>query len=1075
MTSILNYLAQHAQHRPSDTLYTFLDGHGSVIESYTYQAFEERSNALAWGLLNTGKLKSGDHVLLVYLPGLDFIVSFFACVKLGAIPVPVAPPDASGLVGGLENLAHIATDTHAHVALSNAMYLQQMDEVLARSPEGKGWLQREPLASVEWLATDQMSGPITPLNTPDNTLLFLQYTSGSTQAPRGVMVSHDNVIKNAFATLQHKPTGVCWLPHYHDMGLIGYYLFIMILGGQTIGFSSANFLRHPALWLETISRYKGTVTSAPNFAFEYCLQKNRLPDKKLTQIDLSSLINIINAAEPARKTTYQRFQERFAPYGLSANAHIVYYGLAENTLSVTGGGRAALTVKNSLLERNQLKIEAARDDLYNQTQIMSCGRPVDGVDVRIVLFDTARVAGEDVIGEIWIGGDSKAHGYLNKLELSQTLFEAKIDGDRTSYLRSGDIGFMHEGELFVCGRIKDLIIISGRNYYPADIEAVVEASSPDVRQGCVAAFAIEGENEGEGIAVLLEATKPRVIPDLNALCSEIRKRCQIDVNKIVVVSHGVIPKTSSGKVARQLCRKRWNNGDITVISSHINHTDKNSDKVIEHLLNRFNVDGYDDKTLAELGIDSLSLVELSHHLEKIFKDKSDSNAKHASAPWWDLRILQAISVGELKAFLSEITHSGKISEHAPEIMDLRLKQIERDEHDRMKMDAHLPEVRIRPAAPVPDNGTILLTGATGFLGSFLLEALLRLSRYQIIVLVRASDNAHAKNRVASALERTGLFKGSLRQAFSQRVSAIKGDLTKPQLGLNDKMWENLSQELSAIHHCGAQVDYVLPYEQLHSTNVGSTAEIIRLACLGQPKALHYTSTTFMFGFVARERCMEDESNLEMKGLNFGYAQSKWVSEQIVHAAAARGLSIKIYRPSLITASKQGKYVRTDLMSRILSYMICQSVSPNVTNQLSFIPVDVCANNIVALSLLDDIGPSTFHITADNYYTMSDICESIRARFGYTFEAMRLEKYIQHMNRHCEKNDPMFPLLAFFNENWRRIDDMNEKRYDSRAYRYARKQSPHIAPEPHLDDVVAQIVNFLQKENLIPIEAMVEYS
>lgn len=336
-----------------------------------------------------------------------------------------------------------------------------------------------------------------------------------------------------------------------------------------------------------------------------------------------------------------------------------------------------------------------------------------------------------------------------------------------------------------------------------------------------------------------------------------------------------------------------------------------------------------------------------------------------------------------------------------------------------------------------------------------------------MTLVRATSADHARSRTESALERAGLLDERLRVAFDARVRGLAGDLAEPRLGLAPDDWTSLAEDLSAIYHCGADVDYVKPYETLRAANVSRTADIVHLASTGRPKALHYASTTFMFGFVGREVCLETDANQEMAGLNFGYAQTKWVAEQLVHDAAARGLTARVYRPSLVTASKDGKYVHRDLMSRILSYMIRHGISVDSANQISFVPVDVCANNIVALSLLETDAPAVVHITADHYYTMQDVCAAITGQSGYGFEHVTLERFMDYMNTHCPKSDPMFPLLAFFNQNWRRIDLMRDKRYDNAQYRQARAASPLAVPEPPLEDTVGQIVAFLQNEDLVP--------
>jgi thioester reductase-like protein len=316
------------------------------------------------------------------------------------------------------------------------------------------------------------------------------------------------------------------------------------------------------------------------------------------------------------------------------------------------------------------------------------------------------------------------------------------------------------------------------------------------------------------------------------------------------------------------------------------------------------------------------------------------------------------------------------------------------------------------------------------------------------------------------LHKTGLLDDLLQERFDARVSALRGDLRLPRLGLSGDAWNDLGHTLSGIYHCGAEVDYVQPYEHLRDVNVSSTIELLKLAATGSSKLLHYISTTFMFGFVARETCREGDSNVEMEGLNFGYSQSKWVAEQLVLEAIARGLSAKIYRPSLISASRTGRYAKGDLMARIFAYMIRHGLSIDVLNQVSLLPVDLCANNIVALSQLTGSTATTFHLTADTYYTMQDACRAISAAHGYQFEYIGLEPFIAHMNAHCTKHDLLYPLMAFFNQNFRRILAMREKRYDNRQYREARARSTATMLEPPLGTIVSGIVDFLQTEHLV---------
>jgi thioester reductase-like protein len=954
------------------------------------------------------------------------------------------------------------------VVLTNDAFQEQFELMRQRSVEATLWFDTHVLSSLHFAATNHLDGSLPAFPIRRNHLLFLQHTSGSTQKPRGVMVSHENVAHNCRATLTHRPTGISWLPHYHDMGLIGYYLFIMVTGGSVYGFSGANFLKRPMLWLETITRYHGTITSAPNFAFEYCLREDKVPSHKLASIDLSSMCCMMNASEPVRASTYEKFLAKFGPCGLSPKASVVFYGLAENTLSVTGNGRVQLTVNHHLIEQNHLRIEPPRRDRFNQLSLMSCGRPLADVDVRIVEPATRAALGEDLVGEIWIGGLSKAGGYWNQPEVNRESFEAVIDGSNGhgTYLRTGDLGFLHDGELFICSRLKDLIIIGGRNYYPADIEAVVERASGSVRPGCVAAFSVDRGADGEGVVVLAEAKRANDLPDLEEIRREIRKRCQLEVDVLAIVPHGAIIKTSSGKIARQACKARWQSADVPVLAQRLRAERPEKDALLESLLYRFDVEQHDTRTLAELGIDSLTLVDLSVHLEGLWTVQHGADESRAAEALFDLRILQAITAGELRRFLVALSGEGTVPDIAPRLYATRLAAIEKEEAALMQRDARLPD-DIRPAfGRIPRGGQVLLTGATGFLGSFLLESLLRLTDYRVVAIVRAEDDEHASARVFSSLQRTGLLDVRARRALETRVRTVAGDLSRPRFGVTDPEWTRLTRELAGIYHCAAEVDYVKPYQSLRDANVSSTLDVLRLASEGEPKALHYASTTFMFGFVARDVCRETDANDEMAGLNFGYSQTKWVAERLVLDAIARGLNGRVYRPSLVSASRNGRYVRRDLMARILSFMIQHRLSIDSANQISLLPVDVCANNLVAISLLEESMPNTFHLTADHYYTMQTVCREIAAQAGYSFDYIPLERFIAYMNANCTKQEPLFPLLAFFNQNYRRIESMRDKRYDSSRYQAARAGSPLAWPEPPLAQTVRSIVAFLQRENLV---------
>ena len=302
--------------------------------------------------------------------------------------------------------------------------------------------------------------------------------------------------------------------------------------------------------------------------------------------------------------------------------------------------------------------------------------------------------------------------------------------------------------------------------------------------------------------------------------------------------------------------------------------------------------------------------------------------------------------------------------------------------------------------------------------------------------------------------------------LTPEIEVIVGDIAIPHFGLTERDWEALSEHISAVFHCGAEVDYLKTYAELRAPNVFSSREVINLCCHGSAKTLHHISSTFILGWTTQQSVSEDDYNAEMRGLDFGYAQSKWVAEQLIVKARTRGLDARIYRPALVTASRHGRYVLGDIVVRVLSYMIRHGLSCDAPNQISFLPVDVCANNIVALSLLDVSSAHTYHLTADKYYTLQSACRCITERCGYLFEYVDLNTFVHHVKRHCGPEDALFPLVAFLRTNKTKIERMREKRYNNTNYQAARRRSEHSVPEPALGDTMEWIIEFLRREGLV---------
>ena len=1073
MKSVVGYLEEWAAKQPDKCLFAFVDIDGNERETYTYRGFHEGSRNLAHYLLRNIGLKSGERVLLAYPPGLDLILAFFGCARIGVIPVPVYPPTPMNFEAGMAKLRLIAMDCQARAALSTRRSSELIRRIGAQRSERSASQPAREAQEIDWIATDDVSAeaPGSFRNDP-NEVLFLQYTSGSTGDPRGVVVLHENVVHNASSTVDYVPIRVSWLPQYHDMGLIGYYVFAVIVGGTTYGLSPLDFLKRPTLWLRTISRVRATYASSPNFGFEHCLRPDKVTSEQLRGVDLSSLRVLMNAAEPVRPETCRRFFERFAPYGLRPEANVAAYGLAENTLAVTNYGRRILAVDRRSLRENVARIEDARSTKDNQVDLASCGRPIDGVRVRIVDPKNRAVLPERGVGEIWVAGSSVCRGYWERPQSTQAVFHNRVvgdPGDTNSYLRTGDLGFFHEGELFVCGRIKELIIIRGVNYYPQDIETVVESVSSKIRRGGVAAFG--GGDDEATLVVVAEVTKPRALPDPAAIARAIRTRCGVEADAVVLVRPRTISRTTSGKTARRLTRERYLSGKLPSLLTHRPPTASRSTGDSVGLRTRFHyVFALCDATVgeassfAEMGMDSLKLAQFQVDLECVLQEQGAADLIDEI----DIPLLQHLTVAEFSRLLEKLEEGSERSIAAcrSDLRRIRTKS-EQEVHDRMRADAKLEPVDLgRIELKDEPVANVLLTGPTGFFGPFLLSSLLRQTPHKYFALTRATDPGHGMERIRDAMRRAGIWTPLLAGQLESRVRVVCGDLQRDNLGLPPQQWTSLTRRIHAVFHNAAFVNYVLNYDVLKPTNVDGMRTMLRFSHTARLKEFHHVSSTFIFGWTFKGFLIETDNNDEMTSLDFGYAQTKWVAEQLVLAAEKKGLKVRIYRPSLISASSDGVGDPNDVAVRLLAFMINHGIAVDTRNQVSILPVDVAADNIAAIFKNRDSVARTLHITADGYYNIADLTRLVSEEHGYGFTYFDIPSFIDEMNRRCTKDDPLYPLLDFFNRSASKIAAMQLKRYRNDRYREARVRSGIGRSDPPLKDTVSYLIAYMHRQGLI---------
>ncbi len=1076
--SILDNLDRLADEHPNKLLYSYLDVNGDPIESYTYASFVRRAQAIAGHLRKEGRFAAGDRLLLAYPPGLEMICAFFGCVRAGLIPVPVYPPSSRGFQSALYKTVHIAKDCQAAGILTSRDYHASLKTNLARRGVSASGVDVDYISGLPWIATEDFVDTISDRPPADPTkILFLQYTSGSTMEPKGVMVTHENILNTYPLVIDHPaPVVVSWLPQYHDMGLIGCYLYPALKGGTTYGFAPMDFIQRPILWFNAITTYHATAAAAPNFAYDYCLRAGRLSKENLEACDLSSLRVLMCAAEPVKPDTYTRFLEAFQPYGLKSESFHVAYGLAENTLAVSLGGRNIVSVNKRALALGKARMTTEVSEIGCATQLVSCGASLPGLDVKIVDPEGHFPLKPERIGEIWVAGNGKCQGYWNNPELTLKQFRARLVDDTPyddGYLRTGDIGFIHDGELYVCGRIKDMIILRGQNYYPQDIENVVEKSSSLIRHNCVAAFQIQEESE-PALAIVAEVKNPRALPGAREIAAAVRNYLNVEVAMISFIAPRAIPRTSSGKIMRHKTKQMWLQGQFTVLSDFSREKDAGKSHSDIHssfaeLKARYNLTGLESYNLVEAGLDSLDLVVFTHELKELLKDKG----AELLARQVDIGVIQRVSVAELFGLAEQL-------ERAPEealvhlrhsLAAFREEQCAAEKqmmsNDR-KLIFELPVPSPMPETPVLNH--VLLTGGTGFIGPFLIKSLLEQTRAKIYVLVRSSDEKQGRQRLRAAMESMGPCGAGLMEMFEARVIPVSGDLGQPKLGLMQDVWDFLAREIDTVFHNGATVNYLYNYDLMRDANVLGTNEVVRLAFEGRPKEFNYVSTTFVFGWAVKSVLYETDLNENMELLDFGYSQSKWVAEQVVVDARSRGLSARIFRPALVSPSVTGGGNNFDIAVRLVAFMVNHGIGVDTLNQVSFVPADIVANNIVAISTTPATANKTYHVVRDDYSNMMDITGLITKATGRQFEKFSLPDFVPELIRRCRKEDLLFPLLDFLVGSVDNISAMEFKRYDSSSYQMARDASVWGKPDPSLEDTVNGILKFMYRKGIISVAA-----
>jgi acyl-CoA synthetase (AMP-forming)/AMP-acid ligase II len=569
-STLVELLCDRAQKTPNQKAYAFLADGETESGTLTYGELDQQARAIAAHLQS--RLLPGDRALLIYpySAGLEFIAAFMGCLYAGAIAVTDNPPRN---LDALRKLQERAASSGSTVFLTTLALWTQLESQLPKSPEIAAQL-----SSLWGITTDTVSTCSADWQPPKleaDTLAFLQYTSGSTGTPKGVKVTHGNILYNERViqtAFEHTEETVVvgWLPLFHDMGLIGNVLQPLYLGTPSILMSPMSLIQQPVLWLNAISRYRATTSGGPNFAYELLCQKTT-PEQR-SSLDLSSWDIAFCGAEPIRAETLEKFTRLFAPQGFRKEAFYPCYGMAEASLLISGSHKTDAPILRSInraaLEQHHIKVESSPA----AKTIVGCGHAWLDDQIVIVNPDTRQRCAADQVGEIWVSGPGVGQGYWQQEEATEHTFKGTLaDTGEGPFLRTGDFGFLQDEELFITGRLKDMMILWGRNHYPQHIEQTVEQCHPTLRSNCGAAIAIEIEDQERLIIVQeVERTALRQFDAqavIKAICRAVATNHMAEVHAVLLLKTGSIPKTTSGKVQRRLCRTKFLDQSLNAVAA----------------------------------------------------------------------------------------------------------------------------------------------------------------------------------------------------------------------------------------------------------------------------------------------------------------------------------------------------------------------------------------------------------------------------------------------------------------------------------------------------------------------------
>lgn len=978
-------LVSLAERAPEGPLYRFLGQRRAL----TAAGLAHRAATLS-GALDA----AGEAVLVCTGPEEAQAVGLFGTWAAGAVAVPVYPPPPGDEGAALDTIARVAR-------ASGARRLVAPQAIGASLVAGLG-ARLGALAPT--LVPVEAEGPPRVAAPAEDALLL--YTSGSTGDPKGVVVRHAALIGNIGDLVASASPGDTarigtWLPHAHIAGLYTR-LMGVVAPAEVVVMPPAAFSRQPLSWLRMLSEHRCTFSAAPDFAYALCAAV--ATDADVAGLDLSAWRMAVSGGEKIRPATVDRFFARFAPAGVRLEILRPYYGMTETLCTSIPQGRGPARL---VVSRDALRFRRVRPpkDATDAVTFLSNGRPLGDTRVIAVQPEGRFLCQAGHVGELWTAGPATTPGYHREPALSARVARATLADGAGPWLRTGDLGLVHDGEVYVTGRLKEVLIVRGKNHHPPDIEATV-AAAWDLGGGQCAAFTVLHDgDEALGLAVEVEDAASVAAALIRAVRRAVARAHGLAVARLYLVPPGALPRTPTQKVARAACRARSDSGAwdryaaVTARRKAAPPPEAALAELsgpalvaalIEHLIAALPdapADTLLDTPLADLGLGSLELADLAARLRRLTGVEPPFDA-----------LFDGTTVRGLAARVAEGRGPG------------------RDALARWREPVHAVATNLPNRLPPQRSraGAVLLTGATGYLGSYLLAALLRQSDRAVRCLVRASDPAAGRARLVAAL-RAG---PGWDPAWAPRVTPLCGDVTAPKLGLDDAAWGALVRDAALIVHNAANVNFVAPYATLRRVNVDPVHELVRLATHGACRAVHLVSTLAVFNATYRreQRLVRGIDRLQKPDhLYSGYAQSKWVCEAAFRVAGSRGLKLGVHRPGLITGAwASGHTNPDDFLCRFIKGCVELGVYPDADVELDLVAVDDVADGIAAAVLGPLEAVDTFHWSNPRPVTISALM-SVFAERGHRLQPEPLQRWLHRVRTALPMSNALFPVHPFLLE------------------------------------------------------------